>query len=138
MGSASDKSYLSPDLQITGEIRSEGDIEVNGVIEGEISCRNLTIGQEAAFHGQAIADNVEVHGSLKGRIRAETVSLVNTANVEGDILHRSLSIEPGAVIEGTAQRLGAEDKQPARSSERNDLRASDKAGSQLQVKAARP
>lgn len=137
MGSGSEKSYLSPDLQITGEIRSEGDIEVNGVIEGEISCRNLTIGEEAAFHGQAVADNVEIHGSLKGQIRAETVSLINTAKVEGDILHRSLSIEPGAIIEGTAHRLGAEDKLPARSSERNGLGVPDKTAQRSQAKAGR-
>ena len=105
MASGSEKSFLSQDLQITGEIRSKGDIEVNGVIEGEISCRKLTIGEDAEFHGEAVADSIEVQGSLNGRIQAETVSLVNTAKVEGDILHRTLTIEPGAYIEGTARRL---------------------------------
>ena len=125
MASRSEKSYLSPDLQITGEIRSKGDIEVNGVIEGEISCRTLTIGAEAAFQGQAVADQVHVHGSLKGRIRAESVSLVKTAKVEGEILHRSLSVEPGAHLEGSAQRL---DSEPARHSEEDRVLASAKAG----------
>ncbi len=107
MAFGSDKSYLSPDLQITGEVRSKGDIEVNGVFDGEISCRSLTIGEGAEFHGDAVADSVQVHGSLEGRIQAETVSLVNTAKVVGEILHRTLTIEPGAFIEGTAQPLGS-------------------------------
>lgn len=108
MAFGSDKSYLSSDLQITGEVRSKGDIEVNGVIDGEVNCRSLTIGEGAEFHGAAVADSVQVHGSLEGRIQAETVSLVNTAKVVGEIFHRTLTIEPGAFIEGTAQRLGSE------------------------------
>lgn len=135
MTSGSEKSYLSPDLQITGEIRSSGDIEVNGAIEGEISCRNLTIGQEAAFQGQAIAEQVQVHGSLKGRIRAESVALNKTAKVEGEILHRSLSVEPGAFLEGSAQRLEGESARPApeevaprRAPDQTPERATGKAG----------
>ena len=130
MASGSEKSYLSPDLQITGEIRSKGDIEVNGVVEGEISCRNLTIGAEAAFQGQAVADQVQVHGSLKGRIQAESVALVKTAKVEGEILHRSLSVEPGAHLEGSAQRLDSApgEVEPTRRGKEDRMLASAKAG----------
>ena len=104
------KSVLSADMEISGDVRSQGEIEVNGKVDGDITCHTLTIGKEAKINGKVIADNVQVRGALEGHIRAENVSLLGSAKVTGEILHRSLSIEAGAFIEGSAKRIDSEDK----------------------------
>lgn len=104
------KSVLSADMEIAGDVRSQGEIEVNGVVDGDITCQALTIGKEAKIHGTVIAESVQVMGTLDGHIRAETVSLLGSAHVTGEILHGSLSVEAGAFIEGSAKRIGSDDK----------------------------
>ena len=99
------KSVISSDMEITGNVTSLGDIEVNGVVAGDIGCHSLIIGQEARVTGQVVAEAVEVRGRLDGQIRAESVSLTRSAHVTGEILHQSLAVEAGAHLEAKARRL---------------------------------
>ncbi len=108
--SSAAKSVLSADMEITGDVRSQGEIEVNGTIDGDITCRSLTIGKEAKIHGKVIAESIQVLGTLDGHIRADSVSLLGSAHVTGEILHQSLSVEAGAFIEGSTKRISGEDK----------------------------
>jgi len=93
-------SIISPDLTIVGDLRSEGDLQVDGAVEGDITSRLLTIGQSARVQGALTADTVRVYGRVQGRIEAKSVALASTARVDGDIVHESLSMEAGASVEG--------------------------------------
>jgi cytoskeletal protein CcmA (bactofilin family) len=48
---------------------------------------------------------VRICGSVNGQIRADNVTLEKSARVTGDILHKSLSIEQGAFLEGMCKRI---------------------------------
>jgi cytoskeletal protein CcmA (bactofilin family) len=52
-----------------------------------------------------IAQNVTVCGRIKGTIRAVRVKLQNGGAVEGDIFHRSLSIDEDSHFEGSSRRV---------------------------------
>jgi cytoskeletal protein CcmA (bactofilin family) len=52
-----------------------------------------------------IAQNVTVCGRIKGTIRAVRVKLQNGGAVEGDIFHRSLSIDENSLFEGCSRRV---------------------------------
>ncbi|WP_101068126.1 bactofilin family protein [Roseovarius salinarum] len=97
-------SVLSSDLQIKGNLRSTGDIQVEGTVEGDIRAHLLTIGEGATIHGETIADDVVVNGRVVGRVRGLKVRLTSTARVEGDIIHKTIAIESGAHFEGSVQR----------------------------------
>lgn len=105
-------SIVSTDMKIVGDLTSEGEIQVDGTVEGDIRSRHLLIGGTAQITGEVIADVVEVYGTIHGQIKATTVSLAKTAHVVGDILHENLSIEKGAFLEGHCKRM-AEKKDPA-------------------------
>ena len=97
-------SVLSSDLHIVGNLRTTGDIQIEGTIEGDIRAHLLTVGEGATVKGEVIADDVVVNGRIVGRVRGLKVRLTSTARVEGDIIHKTIAIESGAHFEGSVQR----------------------------------
>ncbi|SPF80404.1 bactofilin family protein [Pseudoprimorskyibacter insulae] len=97
-------SILSSDLHITGNLKTTGDIQVEGTVEGDIRAHLLTIGESATIKGEVIADDVVINGRIVGRVRGLKVRLTATARVEGDIIHKTIAIESGAHFEGSVQR----------------------------------
>jgi len=97
-------SVLSSDLHVVGNLRTTGDIQVEGTIEGDIRAHLLTVGEGATVKGEVIADDVVVNGRIVGRVRGLKVRLTSTARVEGDIIHKTIAIESGAHFEGSVQR----------------------------------
>jgi cytoskeletal protein CcmA (bactofilin family) len=97
-------SVLSADLHVTGNMKTTGDIQVEGTVEGDIRAHLLTIGETATIKGEVIADDVVINGRIVGRVRGLKVRLTSTARVEGDIIHKTIAIESGAHFEGSVQR----------------------------------
>jgi cytoskeletal protein CcmA (bactofilin family) len=98
-------SIISPDLRVNGDLVCSGDIQIDGWIEGDIQSRNVVVGESATVHGAVQAENVRICGTVNGQIRADNVTLEKSARVTGDILHKSLSIEQGAFLEGMCKRI---------------------------------
>ena len=97
-------SVLSSDLHVTGNMKTTGDIQVEGTVEGDIRAHLLTIGESATIKGEVTADDVVINGRIVGRVRGLKVRLTATARVEGDIIHKTIAIESGAHFEGSVQR----------------------------------
>lgn len=97
-------SVLSSDLTITGNVKTSGDIQIEGVVDGDIRAHMLTVGESATIKGEIVADDIVVHGRVVGRVRGLKVRLTSTARVEGDIIHKTIAIESGAHFEGSVQR----------------------------------
>lgn len=97
-------SILSSDLAITGNVKTTGDVQVEGTIEGDIRAHMLTIGETATIKGEVVADDIVVNGRIQGRVRGLKVRLTSSARVEGDIIHKTIAIESGAHFEGNVQR----------------------------------
>jgi len=97
-------SVLSADLHVTGNMKTTGDVQVEGTVEGDIRAHLLTIGESATIKGEVIADDVVINGRIVGRVRGLKVRLTSSARVEGDIIHKTIAIESGAHFEGSVQR----------------------------------
>ena len=102
---ATGPSVISPDLVINGNLLTEGDIQIEGTVEGDIRAQMLTVGEAAVIRGEIVAEDVVVNGRVIGRIRGNKVRLATTARVEGDILHKTIAIEAGANFEGSVKRF---------------------------------
>ncbi|MEK9671559.1 MAG: polymer-forming cytoskeletal protein [Rhodospirillaceae bacterium] len=115
---AAGPSIISADLRIIGDLTSEGEIQIDGTVDGDIRTKSLLVGETANIKGEIVADRVQVHGTINGQIKARSVTFARSARVIGDILHEDLAIENGAFLEGHCKRLVEKkdleaDKQPA-------------------------
>jgi cytoskeletal protein CcmA (bactofilin family) len=106
--SSSTPSIISADLQITGNLKSNGDIQIDGQIDGDVNSKSLTIGEGAEVNGTILCERVRVCGKVSGEIKATSVVLARSAKVSGDIAHKNLEIEAGATLEGGVRRLESE------------------------------
>ncbi len=97
-------STLSSDLAVKGNMKTTGDIIIEGMVDGDIRAHLLTVGEGATVKGEIIADDVVVNGRVIGRVRGLKVRLTSSARVEGDIIHKTIAIESGAHFEGSVQR----------------------------------
>ncbi|MGH8513316.1 MAG: bactofilin family protein, partial [Gammaproteobacteria bacterium] len=86
-------STIGEDLAITGNASSKGELHLNGQVHGDVHCVALVLGENAQLVGNVVAEDVMVRGRLIGSVRALKVLLQSTAHVEGDLFHKSLSIE---------------------------------------------
>ena len=91
-------SIISSDLTITGDLVSEGELHIDGVVEGDIAV-NVRIS------GSIQADVAKIHGNVSGLLCARSVFLATTAKVTGDITHERLEIEQGAYLEGNCRHM---------------------------------
>jgi cytoskeletal protein CcmA (bactofilin family) len=97
-------SCIGSGMSIVGNVECSGSAQVFGRIEGELRATELVIGEGAQIEGSIQAQEVTISGRVKGTIRAIRVTLLR-ANVEGDIFHRSLSIDESSVFEGASRRV---------------------------------
>lgn len=93
-------SIISSDLSILGNLISEGSVEVEGRIEGNVTCSTATIHQSGFVKGDIIADIINISGELRGLVKARHVKLTEYARVTGVIMYETISIEPGAFVDG--------------------------------------
>lgn len=100
-------SVIGRDLTILGaglKIISRGTLHINGEVLGDVIGTEIVINEGARVAGLVNAERVDVRGSVAGTVKAETVVLSAKAEVEGDIHHRMLTVEQGAVFIGKSSR----------------------------------
>lgn len=101
-------SVIGADVRIVGNIFTQGEMQIDGQVEGDIACHRLLVGEGARINGEVTAETVQVHGELNGKINAGAVTIAKSAKVTGDVIQDSLEIEAGASMEGRlVRRSGA-------------------------------
>jgi cytoskeletal protein CcmA (bactofilin family) len=93
-------SIIGSDVQIEGNIKTIGELQLDGAITGDLECGGLVMGESGAVKGTITADNVTIRGTVQGEIKARSVRLEKSASVEGNVFHESLSVEAGAKLTG--------------------------------------
>ena len=93
-------STIGEDLTITGNVTSKGELHLDGQVQGDVHCVALVLGENAQLEGSVVAEDVMVRGRLIGSVRARRVTLQSKSHVEGNLFHKSLSLEQGTHFEG--------------------------------------
>jgi cytoskeletal protein CcmA (bactofilin family) len=93
-------SVISKALKVTGQLESTENIQIDGEVEGDVRGVCVKVGQGAKVKGTVSGEEVELAGTVDGKIEAKKVLLTGTAHMSGDVVHQDIRIESGAFIDG--------------------------------------
>jgi cytoskeletal protein CcmA (bactofilin family) len=97
-------SFIGPEMSVTGDIGTAGDLHVDGKVDGDIRCSALTLGESGEIRGNIVAGTARLAGLVDGAVEVGTLTLDHSARVTGDILYETLSVSSGADVEGRFKR----------------------------------
>ncbi len=98
-------SIISADLNILGNLVSDGLVDIDGTIDGNVKADQVTIRNNGKVRGDVSANVVHIYGEIHGIIRASSVFLYSSCRIHGIVVHQSLSVEDGAFIDGKLKRM---------------------------------
>tara|TARA_B100001765_G_scaffold179861_1_gene123191 strand:+ start:695 stop:1162 length:468 start_codon:yes stop_codon:yes gene_type:complete len=102
----SGRSLVGETMQLEGDLRTSGSIDVAGLINGNIFVSEMTVKETGSIRGTVEATSIEINGHVEGKITADVVIVGKTAVIKGDILFKNtLRTEEGADIEGYIKRM---------------------------------
>ena len=100
------RSHIGETLQIEGDFRSSGSLDVAGLVNGNIFVSEMIITEAGSVRGSIEAANIEVNGHVEGKISADVVIVGKNAVIKGDIFFKNtLKTEEGADIDGYIKRV---------------------------------
>ena len=101
----SGRSHVGETMQLEGDLRTSGSIDVAGLINGNIFVSEMSVTETGSIRGSIEAGSIEINGHVEGKISADVVIVGKTAVIKGDIFFKnSLKTEEGADIEGYIKR----------------------------------
>lgn len=94
--------HLGEGTEIKGTLRFEGSVRIDGKFEGTIvSPATLILGPAARVDAELKVGELEVHGTLRGRVEAaKKVTIHASGKVEAEVKTRRFVVEPGAFYRG--------------------------------------
>jgi len=97
------RNRLSKNTKVVGDINSDGDFRIDGLLEGTLKTNGrVIIGIDGTINGSVEASNAEIEGTFSGDLKVEnTLTIKATAFISGDVCIGKLSIEPGANFNAT-------------------------------------
>lgn len=104
-GLLSQQNTIAQGTIFEGDLKSEGDFRIEGVIQGTLITKGkVVIGNTGKIHGSLSCKNADIEGGFKGKLTVqETLSLRATARVEGEVETGKLAVEPGASFNAHCQ-----------------------------------
>ena len=101
----SGRSHVGETMQLEGDLRTSGAIDVAGLVNGNIFVSEMSVTETGSIRGTIEAGSIEVNGHVEGKISADVVIVGKSAVIKGDIFFKtSLKTEEGADIEGYIKR----------------------------------
>ena len=102
----SGRSHIGETMQLEGDLRTSGAIDVAGLVNGNIFVSEMTVTETGSIRGTIESSVIEINGHVEGKISADSVIVGKTAVIKGDIFFKnSLKTEEGADIEGYIKRM---------------------------------
>ena len=103
-------TVIATGVTMSGTLRGEGVIQVEGIVEGEIDLKGAVIVTPTGhIKGPVAADTVHIAGCIMGDVMArDHMRLEKTGSLEGDVTTVSLVVEDGGHLNGRSNMLKGE------------------------------
>ncbi len=102
------RNHVAPGTTIKGDVITEGDIRIDGNLEGTlISKGKVVLGETGTITGDVKCNTANVSGKMEGTVLvSEMLSVQHTGVVSGEITYGKLTVEPGAELSGKLSIVG--------------------------------
>jgi cytoskeletal protein CcmA (bactofilin family) len=93
---------IAEGTKIEGKFTCSENVRLDGQIKGEVNvAKKLVMGTSSFIDGNISTLSTAVQGKVKGNLKvSDTLQLLPTANVEGDITAQAFIVDEGAVYNG--------------------------------------
>ena len=102
----SGRSYVGETLQLEGDLRTSGNLDIAGLVNGNIYVSEVTVTETGSVRGSVEATKIEINGHIQGKITADAIVIGRNAVIKGDVYFKNtLKTEEGADIDGYIKRI---------------------------------
>ena len=102
----SGRSYVGETLQLDGDLRTSGNLDIAGLVNGNIYVSEVTVTETGSVRGSVEASKIEINGHIQGKITADAIVIGKSAVIKGDVYFKNtLKTEEGADIDGYIKRV---------------------------------
>jgi len=106
---AMERNILSKNTKTIGDLSSEGDFRIDGILEGTLTTTGrVIIGVDGSITGKIFCENADIEGRFSGELKVNKMLTIKaTASISGDVVLGKLSVEPGATFNASCTMKGA-------------------------------
>ena len=91
-------SILLSDVSIEGDLVEKDKIILDAKISGDITANEINTHQNSNVNGNISSKDATLGGKLRGNVKSEKIKIKKTADIEGVLNQKLLSIEEGASL----------------------------------------
>ena len=116
-------NVISKETRIKGDIVAQGNIRIEGSVEGSVTSKSkIVIGESAKITGNLSSAEAEISGKVDGQVVcSDLLFLQKTAVIVGDIITNKMVVENGAIFNGRCQ-MGADINKSPKSPKTDELK----------------
>ena len=91
-------SILLSDVSIEGDLIEKDIIIFDAKIKGDIKADGIETHSNSNIQGNIKSKNASLGGKLKGNVNSNQINIKKTADIDGVLNQKTLSIEEGAIL----------------------------------------
>ena len=103
-------SIIDKSMTISGEIYFKGKARIDGIINGNIEGEHLILSETGKVKGDITVSSFNCYGTLEGNVKAKILTARKNCSMKGRLTAGSLTVEPGASIDGEIKAATKEPK----------------------------
>ena len=101
VGNSESSLMIGEGVIITGTIKANSKVTIQGTVDGDIECNSITISKSGNVKGKIKTDTITVEGKAEGEINADDVlNIKSQGHVSGKVFYGEIQIEEGGKISG--------------------------------------
>ena len=93
-------SVVGEGMNFDGEIKTSGDLQVDGTVKGTIKATDIVIGLAGKIEGTIECESLKINGTFSGDAETGNLTVCSEGRVDGKVLYRDISVEHGGLITG--------------------------------------
>jgi len=112
VGNSESSLMIGEGVIITGTIKANSKVTIQGTVDGDIECNSITISKSGNVKGKIKTDTITVEGKAEGEVNADDVlNIKSTGHVSGKVFYGEIQIEEGGKISGEINFRNKDNKQ---------------------------